>query len=188
MRGYLQEQKWLKDSYNIKAHSSMGESLQSWEPVCWHSFSPPRVVFVSQLSSLWESLSCYSGGEGPNESGQFQELPEAILSLPSCSTSLPNRMFQSHCFTVEKESRISEWHTHPYNLIDSERQGRSRVKGQAGRDGVFEIILGNLRPFLKRQTNNNPNIYGQKRSPDKPQDILAVTTGATEICSSHTMW
>ena len=39
----------------------------------------------------------YSGREGPSESGQFQGLPEAILScLPSCLRSaLQDGMFQS---------------------------------------------------------------------------------------------
>lgn len=30
--GYLQEQRCLKDSYSTKAHPSMGDNSQSWEP------------------------------------------------------------------------------------------------------------------------------------------------------------
>ena len=98
-----------------QAHPSMGDSSQSWEH--WstlHSQQAGCRVYLSWSKPLpgsssgfwfcqaagvvapelvWQGLSAfiaYSGREGPSESGQFQELPEAILS---CSLSC----FRSFC-------------------------------------------------------------------------------------------
>lgn len=61
LRGYMKEWKWLKDSCLTKAHQSMGDSSQSWDPgahctACRQLKRLDRVLFryVSQL--FWTSF------------------------------------------------------------------------------------------------------------------------------------
>ena len=59
VRGYLQEQKWLKDSCITKAHPSMGDSSQSWEPGahCTACRQPHRLGSVFPGASVGLNLS-----------------------------------------------------------------------------------------------------------------------------------
>ena len=67
VRGYLQEQKWLKDSCITKAHPSMGDSSQSWEPGahCTACRQLNRLESVLSRCLSWSKLlpdSWYEGG------------------------------------------------------------------------------------------------------------------------------
>ena len=89
VRGYLQEQTWLKDSCKGVSLQKLGTESPlhslSWSKAlgCADGFHVFFAAYHVWESSFWGHLSAlivYSGRVGPSESGQFQGTGESILS------------------------------------------------------------------------------------------------------------
>jgi len=110
--GSLQAQKWFKDTWEPRLHCTACRKLNRLENILsrrlsWSKPLPgsstgfcffPAVGLVSWVFAaawfIWQWLSAvsiaYSGSKGSSKFGQFQGLPEAIMTcLPSCLISFP---------------------------------------------------------------------------------------------------